>query len=288
MHISPQPRRQTSGTYIVPGRFDEEELTRLPIQDRFITKAMGGVLPEQPASAVFERILDIGCGVGSWLIQTALMYPTSHLTGIDINPRTLAYAREQAVLQQVSDRVEFIIMDALRVLDFPNNSFNLVNMRMGTSFVRIWNWPQMLQDFQRVVRPGAVIRVTDSDLIGSSTSEAFNRLRGLLVQTFYQAGYLFAPEPNGLLNEIPRLMKQQGIRDIQTHIHTLTIHGGTPTGQAFAEDIMRALPALIPFLQKWLRLPDDFDRLARQAVSDTQQPEFLATWKLLTTWGIKA
>ncbi|HEY1348726.1 MAG TPA: hypothetical protein VGF67_03765 [Ktedonobacteraceae bacterium] len=159
MDISPQPRRQASGTYIVPGRFDEEELTRQPIQDQFIT---------------------------------------------------------------------------------------------------------------------------------NGTSEAFNRLRDLLVHTFYQAGYLFAPEPNSLLNEIPRLMKQQGIRNIETHTHTLEIHGGTPTGQAFAEDVMRALPALIPFLQKWLRLPDDFDRLARQAVSDTQLPEFLATWKLLTTWGNRA
>lgn len=289
MDISPQSHRQISGTYIVPGRFDEDELTRLPIQDQFITNGMGGVLPEQPASTVLEHVLDVGCGVGNWLIQTAVTYPAiPHLIGIDTNPRTLAYAREQATQQQVSDRVEFLLMDALRVLRFPANSFDLVNMRMGATFVRTWDWPRILQEYQRVARPGAVIRVTDSDMIGSSTGAAFNRLRELLVQTFYQAGYLFAPESDNLLTEIPRLMKQQGIRHVQVYHHTLEIHGDMPMGQAFADDVTRAIPAIIPFLQKWLRLPGDFEQLARQAASDTQQPEFFATWKLTTAWGTKA
>lgn len=289
MDISPQSHRQISGTYIVPGRFDEEELTRLPIQDQFITNGMGGVLPEQPASTVLEHILDVGCGVGGWLIQAAVTYPAiSRLTGIDTNPLTLAYARKQAVQQQVDDRVEFLVMDALRVLGFPANSFDLVNMRMGASFVRTWDWPGILQELQRVARPGAVIRVTDSDMIGSSSGAAFNRMRGLLLQAFYQAGYLFAPESGNLLTEIPRMMKQQGIRQVQVYPHTLEIHGDTPAGRAFAEDVTRAIPTLIPFLQKWLRLPEDFEQLAHQTARDTQQPEFLATWKLITAWGTKA
>jgi hypothetical protein len=289
MDIFPQPHRQTSGTYIVPGRFDEEELTRLPIQDQFITTGMGGALPEQPDPAAFESILDAGCGVGGWLIQTALMHPTiSRLVGIDTKLRMLAYAREQAEQQQVSDRVEFIVMNALGVLDFPASSFDLVNIRMGATFVRTWDWPKILQEFQRVARANAVIRVTDSDMIGICSSVAFDRLRDLLVQTFYHAGYLFAPDNNNLLQEIPRLMKQQGICNLQTYTHSLEIHGGTPAGQAFAEDVIRVIPAIIPFMQKWLRLPQDFTQLARQAISDTQQPDFLATWKLVTTWGTRA
>jgi ubiquinone/menaquinone biosynthesis C-methylase UbiE len=286
MDISPQPHRQISGTYIVPGRFDAEELTRLPIQDQFITTGMGGALPEQPASPAFESVLDVGCGVGGWLIQTAVTYPTiSRLVGIDSKTRMLVYAREQATQQQVSDRVEFLAMDALGILDFPARSFDLVNIRMGATFVRTWEWPKILQEFQRVARPNAVIRVTDSDMIGTCTSAAFDRVRDLLVQTFYQAGYLFAPDNNNLLQELPHLMKQQGIGNLQTYAHTLEIRGDTPEGQAFAEDVTRAIPAIIPFMQKWLRLPEDFVQLAQQAISDTQQPDFLATWKLVTVWG---
>jgi len=288
MDIFPQPHRQISGTYIVPGRFDEEELTRLPIQDQFITTGMGGALPEQPTPITFESVLDVGCGVGGWLIQTAVTYPTiSRLVGIDTKTRMLAYAREQAKQQQVSERVEFLTMDALGILGFPAGSFDLVNIRMAATFVRTWNWPKILQEFQRVTRPDAVIRVTDSDMIGTCNSRAFDRWRDLLVQTFYQAGYLFAPDNNNLLQEIPRLMKQQGIRNLQIYSHALEVRGDTPAGQAFAEDAIRAIPGIIPFMQKWLRLPDDFTRLTQQTISDIQQPDFLATWKLFTAWGTR-
>lgn len=288
MDISPQSHRQTYGTHIVPRRFDEEELTRLPIQDQFITDGMGGVLPEQPDPTVFERVLDVGCGVGAWLIQTAQSYPTiSRLIGIDINPRMIAYANEQAEQRGTGDRVEFRVMDALRVLEFPAKTFDLVNMRMGATFIRTWDWPRLLQEFQRVARPGGVIRLAESDLIGSSTSAAFNHLRDLLVQAFYQAGYLFAPDPNSLLNEIPRLMKQQGIRDVHLHTHILEFRGDTSSGKALAEDVVRAIPVFEPFLQKWLRLPEDFEKIVQQVISDMQQPDFLATWTLLTAWGNK-
>lgn len=289
MDISPQSHRQTFGTHIVPRRFDEEELTRLPIQDRFITEGMGGVLPELPDPTIFKRVLDVGCSVGAWLIQTAQTYPSiSRLIGIDINPRMIAYASKQAEQQGIGDRVEFRVMDALRVLEFPDKAFDLVNMRMGATFIRTWDWPRLLQEFQHVARPGGVIRLVESDMIGSSTSAAFNRMSNLLVQALYQAGYLFTPNHNSLLNETPHLMKQQGIREIHMHTHTLEFRGGTPAGQTFAEDVMRAIPVFEPFLQKWLRLPEDFEDLTRQMAEDMQQPDFLATWTLLTAWGNKA
>jgi len=289
MDISPHSHQQISGTYIVPGRFDEEELTRLPIQDQFITDGMGGALPEQPDPTVLRCILDVGCGVGGWLMQTAQAYPVIlHLVGIDINPRMIAYAREQAEQQKVGNRVEFLVMDALRVLEFPSSSFDLVNLRMGASYIRTWDWPKVLQEFVRVARPGGVIRVTENDLIGSSNSAAFNHLSDLLVQAFYQAGYLFTPDHESLLLEIPGLMKQQGIRDVQVYPHTLKFHGNTSTGQDFAEDVERAIPVIVPFLQKWLRLPEDFEEIAQQVISDMKQADFLATWKLLTAWGNRA
>jgi len=288
MDISPQAHRQTFGTHIVPQRFDEEELIRLPLQDRLITEGMGGVLPEVPDPTIFAHVLDVGCRAGTWLIQTAQTYPSiSRLIGIDLSPRMIAYANKQAEQQGVGDRVTFRVMDALGVLEFPEKSFDLVNMRMGATFIRTWDWPRLLQEFQRVTRRGGLIRLVESDIIGSSTSAAFNRVGDLLVQALYQAGYFFTPTHDSLLNEIPRLMKQQGMRDIHVHTYTLEFHGGTPAGQSFAEDIMRAVPVLEPFVQKWVRLPEDFEELTRQMARDMQQPDFVATWTLLTAWGNK-
>jgi hypothetical protein len=49
----------------VQDRSNKEEVQRLQLQDHLLTTAMGGVLPEQPDTLRFKRVLDIGnvrCG----------------------------------------------------------------------------------------------------------------------------------------------------------------------------------------------------------------------------------
>src|SRR5713101_7159473 len=132
MSTPTDPRQEHPSTYVVQDRSNEEELTRLQIQDQLVTASMGGVLPEQPDPTIFQRVLDVGCGTGGWLIEVAKTYPSiSLLVGVDVSERMLAYAQEQAEAQQVSDRVEFRTMDALRMLEFPTHYFDLLNQRFG-------------------------------------------------------------------------------------------------------------------------------------------------------------
>src|SRR5579872_3004974 len=139
------PRREQPGTYIVQDRESVEELQRLQIQDHMLTIAMGGALPEQADPARFQRVLDVGCGTGGWLIEAAKAYPNmSLLIGMDVNKKMVDYARAQAEAQQVNDRVEFHVMDALRMLEFPASFFDLVNHRAATSWLRTWDWPKLL------------------------------------------------------------------------------------------------------------------------------------------------
>src|SRR6266852_7515288 len=103
MSTPTNPRRDHPSTYFVEDRSNKEELHRLQIQDQMVTTSMGGVLPEQPDPTIFQRVLDVGCGTGSWLIEAARTYPTmSHLRGIDISSKMVKYARAQAEAQQVS------------------------------------------------------------------------------------------------------------------------------------------------------------------------------------------
>src|SRR5579883_1724521 len=275
-------------TYVVQDRSNLDERARVSIQDQMLTRAMGGVLPEQPDPSIFRRILDVGCGTGGWLIEVAQASPgASLLVGVDTSGTILEYARAQAEEQGVADRVEFHVMDALRMLEFPDGYFDLVNQRLGSSFLRAWDWTKLLQEYKRVLRPDGIVRITEGSMVTGSSSPALARLNELVFRALDQAGHFLAHKPDGVTSELPHLLKQHGFQHIQTRAHHMEYRTGTPQWQMCYQDTYYATRTLRPFLQKWMHLPDDFDDLCEQALLEMQQPDFVATWPLMTVWGIK-
>ncbi len=282
---TPEKREQPS-TYFVQDRSNESELSRVEVQGRMITASMGGVLPEQDDPSVFKHVLDVGCGAGDWLIEIAKTYPTaSLLIGADVSRRMVEYARAQAQTQQVSDRVEFHTMDALRMLEFPASFFDLVNERFGTSYMRTWDWVNLLLEFRRVTKSGGIIRVTEPDAFVASTSPALSLYYELFMKAMYQSGHLFTEERDGLKKKLASLLHQSGIQNVQTRDYTLEYRMGTPEWQNFYNDVTYGLRTLAPFLRKWTKVPDDYDKICEQALDEIKQPNFVATWQLLTAWG---
>jgi ubiquinone/menaquinone biosynthesis C-methylase UbiE len=282
------PFRERPSTYFVQDRSNKEEIIRLQIQDEMITAGMGGVLPEQPDPSHFQQVLDVGCGTGGWLIETAKTHPTiSRLGGVDVSGKLLKYAQQQAAIHQVDDRVQFQVMDALQKLEFSSDSFDLVNQRLGMSYLRTWDWQKLLKEFQRVTRSGGVIRITECDFPVSG-SQALTRLSALFLHSLSQAGHFFTPDdPNGVINELAHQLQLQRLSNVQTRIHHLEHRAGTPQGQSFYEDTQHMFRTLLPFFHKWSRVPNDYEEIYQQALHDIQQPGFVATWTLLTAWGTK-
>jgi ubiquinone/menaquinone biosynthesis C-methylase UbiE len=281
-----RPRKSESpSTYFVQDRKSEKELTRLTIQDRMLTAGMSGVLPEQLDPTVFRHILDVGCGTGGWLIEAAQACPEMSLVGIDISQRMIKYAYAQAEAHHVHDRIEFHIMDALQTLDFPAASFDLVNLRLGVSFLRTWDWPKVLGELLRITKPGGVIRITDSEICHQSNSPALTRLWEVLLCAFFRAGRLFTQETAGLTSQLVRLLSQCGCERVHTRACQVEYRAGTAEGEAFCEDIMLAFQTIRPFIQKWGCAIKDYESVYRQAVDEMYQPDFLAVGSLLTAWG---
>jgi ubiquinone/menaquinone biosynthesis C-methylase UbiE len=283
----PQKPKEHPSTYIVQDRSSEEELTRVRLQDQLITTGMGGALPEQENPGRFQRVLDVGCGTGNWLITLAQSVPaSSQLVGADVSKRLVEYARSQAQAAGVADRVEFHVMDALRMLEFPRKHFDLVNQRFGASYLRTWDWPGLLQEYRRVTRPGGIIRITESDIPTGNNAPAYTTLSGMLNSAMSQAGHVFFPEErDGVTRALESTLHQAGVLNLQTRVHQLELHAGTIEGQRFAEDTKHAFRTIAPFLRKWIKVPGEYERLYQQALEEVQQPDFVATWRLLTVWG---
>jgi ubiquinone/menaquinone biosynthesis C-methylase UbiE len=286
--MSTEPLREQQSTYFIQDRSNIDEMKRLEVQDKLLTAEMGGVLPELAEPLQLRRVLDVGCGTGGWLIETAKRYPSiEKLVGVDISGKMLSYARERAEEEGLDGRVEFKTMDALRMLEFPAASFDLVNQRLGISWLRTWDWTKILLEYQRVSHPGGIIRLTEGSVYAESNSPALTKLSQVALKAFYRSGRLFTESNDGMVCELVRLMTQHGISDIQSRVHTVVYRADTVEGQHFLQNIMYILRLFVPFFQKWTRVPDDYQEIYQQALNDMQQPGFEATYKLLTAWGVR-
>lgn len=285
-HKLPKPDREHPSTYFVQNRSNREELARLQVQDQLVTAAMGGVLPEQTNPERFQRILDVGCGTGDWLIQAAQALPgVRQLVGVDVSAAMVACARLRAEAHGVADRVEFHIMDALRALEFTDGYFSLVNHRFGVSWLRTWDWPKLLDEYKRVANVGGVIRITEGGALIACNSPALTRLCHLTLDAFFQAGHYFIRAGDGITGQLERLLEVRDIQDVRIRELTVEYCAGTTACQRLCEDLTLVFRNILPFLRQWTRVPGDYDDTYRQALADMAQPDFTATTQLTTAWG---
>lgn len=281
--IDPYPHELPS-TYVVLDRPNEEELARLTIQGRSITTLMGGVLPEQSNVTAFHDVLDIACGPGGWVIQAAQDYPTMSLVGIDISKQMITHANKQAEQCHVTDHVKFRVMDALHKLDFPAASFDLVNMRLASSFVRTWEWRQVITEMLRVTRPNGVMRILDTENQGQCSSQALIQFGVWLEQAMTSAGYYFEDNKTTLTGHILMLLEQFRCSQVQTKVTDLEYRAGTPEAQAFYDSMRYSFRTLRSFLQRRGYLPKDYDAICQQALNEIKQPDFHVIWSFMTIW----
>ena len=280
--------KELPSTYVVFDRQSKEELQRLVLQDQMITNAMGGVLPEQDDPKSFHRILDIGCGSGDWCIAVSKQYPAVDVFGIDISQKMIDYARAQADMQDVSQRVTFAVMDALLYLEYPRDFFDLINLRFGISFVRMWEWSKILSEMHRVCKDKGIMRITETSIVHQSSSPALKQFQQKCVTALQFAGYLPDGNPLGIIPQLDLLLERHGVRVVHVKPYQIDFHAETSECAIYIQDVLHAMQTLRPFLQRWVRLGEEYDAVCKQAQKEMQQPDFHATWQLLTAWGEKS
>ena len=264
---------------------EQDENLRLLAQDQLITAAMGGPLTEQPDPTHFTRILDVGCGTGGWMIETALKYPWMFVVGLDISHQFLLTTYEQARAALVDVRMSLRVTDVLLGLDVPDGSFDLVNLRFGVSFVRFWQWGTLLRNMRAALRPGGIIRLTDSHDITSS-SQALTTLWQIGKRAAHAAGYAMDENvadttPARLAQMLPTL----GFEQIQRVTYTPIYQAHTPERRFFEEDMTRLFRHALPFYRKMGMVPEHYEDLYHTMLDDFTSPTFEVSWPLSTVWG---
>ncbi|OBT76101.1 hypothetical protein VF21_04857 [Pseudogymnoascus sp. 05NY08] len=104
-----------------------------------------------------EVILDIGTGTGIWAIDTADLYPNAKVIATDLSP---------IQPQWVPPNLSFEIDDAEEEWLFDPQSIDLVHARY--LFHGIRDWPRLLRQAKRVLKPGGYVELVEMHVIPTS------------------------------------------------------------------------------------------------------------------------
>jgi ubiquinone/menaquinone biosynthesis C-methylase UbiE len=293
MAITPEPyglTQKNDNSYFIQD--SGSELARLVEQERAFEMALGGLLPEQPDQdafvAPFRHVLDVACGSGGWALAMAQKYPQLEVKGCDIDERMINYANSQARVGRL-DNASFRVMDARNPLDYPDNSFDLVNARwmavIGTAA-----WPRTIKEIARITRPGGIVRLTESEDFGITNSRAFERWSVLMLEVFKRAGTAFSPtgRTGGQTVMLHRFLREAGFQNIQHQVFAIDWSAGSASHVAMVEDHLTILKLTQPFLLLHkVSTQEEIDQLYHEAEIEMRLDDFCALWYLYTIWGVK-
>ena len=261
------------------------ELARLLHQDRLFTKSLG-LLPPLPDKSKIRSILDIACGPGGWAREVAMTFPAAQVTGIDLSERVVTFAQDQAEIQQLPN-VRFIVMDVLKPLNFPDNSFDLVNGRLLNGSLTQTDWPVLLRECQRILRPGGIICLTEGDW-GITNGPISEQLSVLLTEAMHKAKHGISPSAFGSTVMLQPFMRRTGYQNVQAQAFHLEYSAGTDAHYSAYQDIIAMYQLLQPFLVKMnVTTQEELDHLYPQLPAEMLANDFCGMWFFLRAWGEK-
>ncbi len=262
------------------------EMARLIDQESFITEAMGGLFAERSDIIAMHSILDLGCGPGQWARDVALRYPQVKVTGIDISSIMVQYARAHALVQKLTN-VSFQVMNITTPLDFPDNTFDLVNGRL-IAFLSPEQWASLLRECLRIVRPGGVIRLTENEVVTTSiaTDTAFSQFYQAMART--RQGFSPNGRVLGITSRLNQLLKKAGCVNTDYRAHAVDFSAGTAIHDTFCKVALAFITLMQPFLiNVGVTTPEESQRLLQQMEIEMYTDDFSALMFLLTAWGEK-
>jgi ubiquinone/menaquinone biosynthesis C-methylase UbiE len=229
-----------------------------PEQERLVEQAehwRHGLIRDGTSLEPGARLLEIGCGVGAVLAVLGQEFPGIRLTGVDIEPKQLEFARNH--LERSGVEATLLEADAL-ALPFDDQSFDHVWMMWLLEHVA--DPPAALREARRVLVPGGAITAIEVDYSTCHTEPSTPAMEALfraMVKGMASSGWSDAG------TRLPGWLREAGFREIDEGEQSFWWQGEDLARQAnYAADVMEsALDALA-------RLPGAAEDELRAGLSD--------------------
>lgn len=120
-------------------------------KDLAIRSALRGRLHTTPCTK-FERVLNLGCGPGYWVIDFADAYPDCEVVGVDVVP---------IQPEEIPPNATFECDDVLTGLNYPDNHFDMIAASVPTVTYTLENLHVFFTEVLRLLKPGGYINCID-------------------------------------------------------------------------------------------------------------------------------
>ncbi|KAI0084810.1 hypothetical protein BDY19DRAFT_969281 [Irpex rosettiformis] len=115
-----------------------------------------------PLEAVPQKVLDLGCGSGNWILECARQWKDTHFVGLDIVP--IQPDLYQLGTSQMASRITWVQANFLERLPFQDEEFDYICARRIARGVPEDKWDGLLEEITRLLRPGGSFELIEEEL----------------------------------------------------------------------------------------------------------------------------
>ncbi|GBB96171.1 hypothetical protein RclHR1_00270017 [Rhizophagus clarus] len=224
-HHYTRPNEQQQLQYYLPNNVKDTDIMVINhFLSRYLFQSIFSAPIQDKLSREDYKILDVGCGPGTWLLELATVNKSPKYYGIDLFP---IYPSEIK-----PDNVEFRQGDVLKGLPYSDNTFDYVHQGNMLSVFTFEEWHSVIQELIRVCKPGGYIEFTEPELATNT---------GPILTRFYDALIILSESRNvkiRISKDIIKILElSSSVKNVDYKISTVSLgtkRGGN-AGQAYME-----------------------------------------------------
>lgn len=141
---------------------DDEETNRMVAQHYILRSAFDGVDFSAPITKLLSEddtvVLDVGCGSGTWTMETATRFPHAQFIGIDKKPLFPQYIKPRNCkfkLFEITDNIQQV------KLPFDDASVDFIFQRDLNWGLTEAAWLPLVMEYFRILKPGGWIELVE-------------------------------------------------------------------------------------------------------------------------------
>lgn len=158
-----------------------ESLTEFYQDQHHLVKAIWGRNFSSPVHEKLKRgnfkVLDIGCGSGTWACDLSSDYQSSNFIGID---------HLKLFPDSKPNNVEFMTHKCHSSFPFEDDTFDFVHLRFRTICYTIERWENfVIKELVRILKPGGYLEIYDAELNCNNMSPRLSKIFNIVHSEFY-------------------------------------------------------------------------------------------------------